>query len=36
LPGSLAEATTLLNAFLACTGERTGERDENPLQIEHS
>ena len=34
LPGSIAEATTLLDAFLARTGERTGERIEESLQIE--
>jgi integrase len=34
LPGSLGEATALLDAYLARTGERTGERDTDSLQIE--
>jgi integrase len=35
LPGSLVEATTLLDAYLerSGTGEQTGERRANPLQI---
>jgi hypothetical protein len=32
LPGSLSEAATLLDAYLARTGEQTGERLANPLQ----
>ena len=36
LPGSITEATTLLDAFLGRTGARTGARDEKPLQIEVS
>lgn len=33
LPGSLSEAATLLDAYLDRTGEQTGERLANPLQI---
>lgn len=33
LPGSIAEAATLLDTFLDRTGGRTGGRDEQPLQI---
>lgn len=36
LPGSIAEATTLLDAFLERTGARTGAPDENSLQIRDS
>ena len=36
LPGSLAEATTLLDAYLARTGARAGAHAENPLQMESS
>jgi hypothetical protein len=32
LPGSLPEAATLIDAYLARTGEQTGERPANPLQ----
>jgi integrase len=34
LPGSIAEAASLLDAFLARTGEQTGEHETNPLQID--
>jgi integrase len=34
LPGSIAEAASLLDAFLARTGEQTGEHEPNPLQID--
>ena len=33
LPGSIAEAATLLDAYLDRTGEQTGERLAEPLQI---
>jgi integrase len=33
LPGSIAEAATLLDAYLARTGERTGERAAKSLHI---
>lgn len=36
LPGSLSEAATLLDAYLDRTGERTGEREANPLLIADS
>ena len=36
LPGSIAEATTLLDAFLDRAGERTGERSEKSLQMRDS
>ena len=36
LPGSIAEATTLLDAFLERTGARTGAPGENSLQIRDS